>query len=158
MPEERCRLKRSHDEDARTAAQFVAEQAREYPPLLVWVEPDPAAVDLSGNTGRRLHSLPFGADFGERFAGMPLAEARLFWERAALHVVASEDEGCRWAKIEESDDGEGEEVMRDDGIEVLTVADRVRFGLPDEPALKLRAIQYLERGRLVGWRLVTGGR
>lgn len=165
MPEKRCFLKSTPGEDSRSVAQYVAEQARENAPSLVWVEPDPAAVDLDGGSGRRLHGLPFGTDFGGRFDGIPLVEARLFWARAALHVVAGEEGGCRWAKIEESDDGGGdgvEEVMRDEGIEVLTLADRARFGLPeaspDSQALRLRAIEYRQRGRLVGWRLVTGGR
>lgn len=155
MAEKTCSLKRDANDDDRDVAGFVADKARETPPpLLVWADPDPMAVDTQANQGRRMR-FPLSRDSSGWPADLPLVEARLFWKDAALHVIAKEGGGCRWARIEEQVGGNGEEVTRQE-FKVVALADRARFGLESGAALPgLRAIEYRQRGRLVGWRLIA---
>ncbi len=154
MAEKTCSLKRDSDEDDRDVAGFVAAKTGETPPpLLIWADPDPMAVDTQSNCGRCM-SFPLSKDTSHWPTDLPLAEARLFWKHAALHVIAKNGGGCCWARVEEQDGGSGEEVTRQE-FKVVALADRARFGLEAEAALPgLRAIEYRQRGRLVGWRLV----
>lgn len=139
MADTLCKLKREHEQNEKTCnvAKFIARKAKENPPLLTWADPDPTAVNPEGNTGRRTDFQPLVRGIPEWPADVPLAEARLFWKSSALHVVAKDGGGCRWAKIEESDDGE--EFMRSE-MKVLTLRDRKRFGLDTETDLELSAV------------------
>jgi len=155
MSETRCNLKRDRGEANCSIAEFIATRAEKTPPLLIWAEPNPSAVDLAGNTGRRIHSLPLVRGIPEWLDKVPLTEARLFWQNLALHVVARDEGGCLWATIEEGADG-GEEVIRSER-RVVTLADHQRFGLMEQPAFSdLRAIEYRQQGRLVAWCLTLG--
>lgn len=152
MPEKSCTLKRSVDEDIRDVAEFVTAQVGAIPPLLIWADPDPMAMDAHGNYGR-LMDFPLARDTSNWPSGVPIAEARLFWKDSALHVVARNGGGCRWVRIEEQ---AGDEVVRDE-FKVAAVVDRTRFGLEEGATLPgLRAIEYRQEGRLVGWRLTIG--
>jgi len=156
MPEEvkRCRLAREPGEDSCSVLAFIERKAREQPPRLVWIEPDPEAVEIGPGGGRRIAALPLAGGAPESWPDdwreLPLAEARLFWDRSAMHVIAAEG-GCRWAWIEEQ---EGDEVEREESS-VFTHQDAKRYGLQSAKlAGKLVAVGYRERGRLVGWRLM----
>lgn len=156
MPEEvkRCRLAREPGEDSCSVLAFIERKAREQPPRLVWIEPDPGAVAMGPDGGHRIAALPLAGGAPESWPDdwreLPLAEARLFWDRSALHVIAAEG-GCRWVRIEERDGDEVERVVSS----VFAQSDATRYGLaPAAVEGPLIAIQYRERGRLVGWRLM----
>ena len=164
-----CSLQCTHDEDDRDVSKFVAEQATAREPVLAWADPDPEPSHLPA-----FDKLGFRADFAPLAKGTPewqhdivLAEARLFWPDAALHVVAKVGGGCRWAKVEEMTSGQNVEEQATDNanlrikavlrtsFRVLTLRDHARFGIEDWPKdfEKLTAIEYRQAGRLVAWRL-----
>ncbi len=129
-------------------------------PSLVWLEPNPREVDLKTPNGRRIDSPSLTEGFpawlnGENEPSM--VEARLFWDRAALHVIADPGgESCRWDLLWETQtpSEDGIRVRRDE-YPVHTLKDRARFGFEIESAdLKLKMVEYREGGRLVAWRLV----
>jgi hypothetical protein len=169
MPEEvkRCRLAREPGEDSCSVLAFIERQARERPPRLVWVEPDPAAVAMGPGGGRRIAALPLAGGTPESWPDdwreLPLTEARLFWPTSALHVLAHDD-GCRWVRIEERDrdavEHEDREECDEDVVErvvssAFAQSDASRYGLaPAAVQGPLISIQYRKRGRLVGWRLM----
>lgn len=153
MPDTPCKLKRDNNEEKCSVAEFIAKMTQGTPPVLAWADPEPTAADLEGNTGRRTNFQPLVRGIPNWHDDIPLAEARLFWENAALHVITKDGGGCQWAKIEESKDGE--EFMRSE-IKVLTLRDRTRFGLDPETDFELSAVEYRQQGRLVAWRLTTG--
>lgn len=156
--EKTCALRiQSRQDDSRRLAEVIAHQAGESPPLLVWAEPDPLYVDLVNHTGRRGAFTPLARGVPSWPDDLPLVEARLFWPRAALHVVAREEGGCNWTRIEEADPEGKETDYRRTAFSVHTLRDRDRFGLPDESRIEdLMAIEYRQRGRLVAWRLMIG--
>src|SRR5208283_1697018 len=97
------------------------------PPLLAWAEPDPVSADLSNNTGRRSNFVPFVVGSPTWPDDLLLLEARLFWENAAIHIVAEKGGGCSWVTLEEKNSGDS--VVRRE-LPVLTIRDRKRgFGL-----------------------------
>ena len=166
MPEEvkRCRLARIPGEDSCSVLAFIERKARERPPRLVWIEPDPEAVEIGPGGGRRIAALPLAGGAPESWPDdwreLPLTEARLFWPTSALHVLASDD-GCRWVRIEERDGDAVEREERDEDVvervvsSVFAQSDASRYGLsPAAVEGPLIAIQYRKRGRLVGWRLM----
>lgn len=140
--------------DPRPVAEIIATAISNAPPLLAWADPDPLHINLTNRSGRR-------EDFQPLMRGasllwphdLRLLEARLFWRDAALHVVARDDGGCRWTRIEER---AGTEFRREE-FSVHPIRDRQRFGLSDsdDATIKnLMAIEYRQRGRLVAWRLM----
>lgn len=156
--ENACALRiQTHEDDSRRVDEVIAHQAGESPPLLTWAEPDPFYVDRLNRTGRRSDFVSLVRGAPSWPADLPLVEARLFWPGAALHVVAREDGGCSWTRIEEADpEGKDTDYMRT-AFSVHTLRDRDRFGLPDESRIEdLTAIEYRQRGRLVAWRLMIG--
>lgn len=158
-PETTCALRISpRQDDHRSVAEVIAQHAGEAAPLLAWAEPDPLHV-APDKHGRRDDFKPLVQGVPSWPADLPLAEARLFWPTAALHVVAREGGGCSWTRIEEGGaDGEMLLAMRTE-FSVHALSDLARFGLAAHEALKglpLRAIEYRERGRLAAWRLTIG--
>jgi hypothetical protein len=146
-------IRKTGSEEACTIAEFIRAQAEQCPPLLAWAEPEHTAVDVNGATGRRRDFALLVTGEPAWPDGVPLVEARLFWEKAALHVIAT-DKGCRWARIEEGG-SKGEEVTRSK-TPVFTLRDRNRFGLNEEQEIsELIAIEYRQHGRLVAWRLIN---
>ena len=128
-------------------------------PLLTWGDPVPTWRRSDGTTGRVDNFQPLVIGAHSWGVDLPLAEARLFWADAALHVVASEGTGCRWARIQECAQGDasmGEQFSRSTST-VMTLRDRSRFGLGigDIKDMNLIAIEYRSQGRLVAWRLET---
>ena len=158
--ENACALRiQSRQDDSRPLAEVIAHQAAESPPLLAWAEPDPLYVDRVNRTGRRGDFVPLVRGVPASWpADLPLVEVRLFWSRAALHVVAREHGGCAWTRIEElAPEGKETDYSRT-GFSVHTLRDRQRFGLPNETGIDdLMAIEYRQRGRLIAWRLMIGG-
>lgn len=158
MTEISCWLKRTRGEAECGIREFIASQLVAEGPLILWLDPDPLAVDYNGPTGRRLDALPLVE--GAPPAGMldvPLAEARIFWKEAALHVIASEGGGCRWARIEESREAEDDEArVQREIIPVLSLRDQARFGFDDRQEIEnLQAVMYKRQGRLLAWRLLA---
>jgi hypothetical protein len=156
--ENACALRiQTQQDDSRRLAEVIAHKAAESPPLLAWAEPDPLYVDRLNRTGRRGDFVPLVLGAPDWPADLPLVEARLFWPRAALHVVAREDGGCVWTRIEETDPEGKETDYRRNEFSVYTLRDRHRFGLSDDIVIDdLMAIEYRQRGRLVAWRLMIG--
>jgi len=125
--------------------------------LLAWAEPDPLYVDRFNRAGRHGDFVPLVRGVPSWPTDLPLVEARLFWPGAALHVVAREEGGCRWTRIEETDPEGQDTDYRRTTFSVYTLRDRDRFGLPDESRIAdLMAIEYRQRGRLIAWRLTIG--
>lgn len=126
------------------------------PPLLAWAEPEPAALNEGGISGR-LHGFRPLVEGTPDWNGLSLVEARLFWQRAALHVLADGNGGCRSVWIEECEEGES---MTRVETPVLTLRDTQRFGLAGTgwAQRKLTAIEYRQAGRLVAWRLLLDRR
>lgn len=145
------------ESDHRSVNQVIAYQAGQYLPLLAWAEPDPLHVKLSNHSGRREDFLPLVRGIPCWPDDLPLVEARLFWDKAALHVVANESGGCAWTRIEEVDGTEDIEAMRymRSTMRVHARQDMARFGLKNLESLSgLQVIEYRDCGRLVAWRLV----
>lgn len=151
-----CNLRMQTEQDRRSVAEVIAEQARDSTPQLAWAEPDPRQVAFAKRGGRRSDFTPLQRAVPSWPSDLPLVEARLFWPMAALHVVAREDGGCAWSRIEELDAGSGnDEFMRAD-FPIYTIRDFYRFGLPEDTSITdLTAIEYRQRGRLVAWRLIA---
>lgn len=158
MTDSHCRIDFSPVKEASSVADLIRQKAQEAEPLLAWAEPDPLHVDVSNSTGRRSDFEPLVRGMPSWPADLPLVEARLFWAKSALHVVAKEGGGCLWVRIEELADGNsGTEVARS-VIPVYTLRDMNRFGLEKGLALEgLRAVEYRQQGRRVAWRLVING-
>ncbi|EGV32667.1 hypothetical protein ThidrDRAFT_1152 [Thiorhodococcus drewsii AZ1] len=152
-----CALHMHTEKDLRSVAEVIADQAGKAPPLLAWADPDPLHVDLVNRTGRHGDFVPLAQGVPSWPADLPLVEARLFWPRAVLHVVACEKGGCVWTCIKEvTADDDTLPAMRSE-IPVHTRRDLARFGLSAHEVVEgLRAIEYRERGRLVAWRLTIG--
>jgi hypothetical protein len=152
-----CALRVDTEYDARNVAEVAAHQASQDAPLLAWAEPDPLHVALGKGAGRREDFLPLQRGAPSWPADLPLIEARLFWPTTALHIIACEDGGCRWTRIEEvTADNETLMVMRSQ-FPVHTLRDAARFGFSaQKPIEGFRAIEYRQRGRLVAWRLIAG--
>jgi hypothetical protein len=156
MTETRCRVvlgKRTSK--PYSVANLVQEKVKEGAPLLAWAEPHPLRTDLSGSTGRRSDFDPFVCGRPSWPVDFPLVEARLFWDKTAVHVVAEEEGGCTWVCLREVDAGsDGLEVLRCE-FPVLSLRDSKRFGLQTLQEIEgLYAIEYWQHGRLVAWRLV----
>lgn len=155
MTDNTCALRIQTQNETRTVMEVIAEEAGKAPPLLAWADPDPLHVNLSNHSGRR-------EDFKPLVQGAPLwpqdlrlLEARLFWRDAALYVVAREDGGCSWTRIEEI---AGTNFRREE-FYVHTISDRKRFGLSDDSTIQtLMAIEYKQRGQLLAWRLTMATR
>lgn len=146
-------IARTHGDDGKTVAAFIVAQAHEQPPLLAWAEPQATALNENGGAGRRTDFQPLVSGSPDWPANLPLAEAYLFWEHSSLHVVAKESGGCRWARIEETSQGEEVATAR---TPVLALRDWQRFGLAKALCTdKLTAIEYRRGGRLIAWRLIT---
>jgi hypothetical protein len=142
-------------ETSTSVADLIRQKAQEAEPLLAWAEPDPLHVDVSNSTGRRNDFEPLVRGIPSWPDDLPLVEARLFWAKSALHVVAKEGGGCVWVRIEEVSEGSGETEVARSVIPVYTLRDLKRFGLESGPAFeRLRAVEYRQQGRLVAWRLV----
>lgn len=147
-------LERSSGADARSVGQYIADYCSTQPkPQLAWAEPTPSALRADGARGRRRDFVPFVQGALRWPADLVLVEARMFWDTAALHVVADPDGGCRWARIEESASGQDEVVCS--YVPVQTLRDRARFGLGDDGQIsaRLTAVEYRRNGHLVAWRL-----
>ena len=159
MTDSQCCIVFSSGEASGSVADGVQQWVADAEPLLAWAEPDPIHVDIANRTGHRDDFKPLVIGRPSWPADVPLVEARLFWATSALHIVAKEDGGWRWARIEQvAEDSGGTKVARS-VIPVHTLRDFGRFGLLNGPAIQgLQAIEYREQGRLVAWRLVTGER
>lgn len=167
LGEKQCTIVRSHGQALeKSVLEFIKAHIKDNAciPRLAWAEPEPTAVGNDGMAGRRLDLVPLVAGCPNWPDDLPLVEARLFWEKTMLHVVATKDGGCAWARIEEiaenlADIGSGHTVMRL-SYPVLATTDLERFGI-QEPAHEidaaLLAVTYYQRGRLVGWRLALSG-
>jgi len=159
MTTHHCVVRIHTERDHRSVTKVIAHQAGQYLtlPVLAWAEPDPLHVELSNHSGRRADFLPLMRGIPCWPDDLPLVEARLFWDTAALHVVADESGGCAWTRIEELDgiqDVEGIQLMRST-MRIHTRRDMARFGLSNLSELSgLQAIKYLDGGRLVAWRLM----
>lgn len=156
MTEIPCWLGRTRGESECGVEVFLTSQLVADKPQLVWVDPDPLAVDYHGATGRRIAALPLvEGDPPAWMLGVPLAEARIFWQGAALHVVASEPGGCRWTRITESwEDGDGDERVQREIIRVLSLRDQARFGFKGAQGVaNLQGIIYKRQGLVRAWRL-----
>lgn len=156
MTDSQCHIIFSPGMDKSTiVADLIRQQVQKAEPLLAWAEPDPLYVDLSNNTGRRNNFEPLVCGTPSWPGDIPLVEARLFWARSALHVVAREGGGCAWVRIEEISENSGEAEVARSVIPVYTLRDLNRFGLERKPMFEgLQAIEYRQQGRLVAWRLV----
>lgn len=156
MTDSHCRIVFSPGTDASTSVtDLIGQKAQEAKPLLAWAEPDPLHVDVSNSTGRRTGFEPLVCGMPSWPADLPLVEARLFWAKSALHVVAREGGGCSWVRIEEVAEGNGETQVARSVIPVYTLRDLNRFDLQSGPAFEgLYAVEYRQQGRLVAWRLV----
>ena len=154
MNGEKCAITISADDSTATLADLVTAEAAKAAPLFAWAEPDVMAAVIDNRTGRRPDFRPFVRGKPDWPADLPLVEARLFWETAALHVVAL-DTGCRWARLEEG--GNLEAIRR--AFPVHTLKDGRRFGMTgDEGDIGgLTAVEYWREGRLIGWRLTKAG-
>lgn len=156
MTEIPCWLGRTRGESECGVEVFLANQLAADRPQLVWVDPDPLAVDYHGATGRRFVALPLvEGDPSAWMLGIPLAEARIFWRGAALHIVASDTGGCRWTRITEFwEDSTGDERVQREIIRVLSLRDQARFGFKDTQGFEnLQAILYKRQGLIRAWRL-----
>ncbi|MDG4584357.1 MAG: hypothetical protein P9E67_09790 [Candidatus Competibacter sp.] len=155
MTDSQCRIVFSPGTDASTSVtDLIRRKAQETKPLLAWAEPDPLHVDVSNSTGRRSDFEPLVCGMPSWPTDLPLVEARLFWASTALHVVVKEGGGCAWVRIEEASKGSGGAEVARSVIPVYTLRDLKRFGLQGEMTIKgLRAVEYRQQGRLVGWRL-----
>jgi hypothetical protein len=156
--ENACALRIETRQDLGRIREVIDHQAGESPPLLAWAEPDPLYVDRLNRTGRRGDFVPLVLGAPPWPADLPLVEARLFWPKAALHLVARADGGCVWTRIEEGGADENRLLVTrsEFPVHVHGRGDLARFGLAPHAALEglpLRAIEYRERGRLVAWRL-----
>jgi len=152
------KLIRSNDKSDSSVLKYVTEIAQKESPLLAWADPVPTARNSARKPGRYVGFNPLAVGVPNWPENLPLAEARLFWANAALHIVANEGAGCRWARIEEAANNEvsqGEAFSRSE-IPILTLRDRDRFGLTesDDDEMNLVAVEYRQQGRLMGWRLV----
>lgn len=158
ISEKTCALRiRPQQRDPRGLAEVIADAVHPCAPLLAWAEPDPLHVALTNHTGRRGTFTPLVQGMPSWPTDLPLVEARLFWPRAALHVVACETGGCSWTRIEEADPEGKETDYIPVALSVYTLRDHDRFGLPDESRIEdLMAIEYRQRGRLMAWRLMIG--
>jgi hypothetical protein len=164
-----CYIKRTFS--TADAAQTVAAYARgaitaANLPQLAWAEPKPDWM-ANGKPGRCDAFRPLLIKPDSALTGwpsdLPLAEVRLFWENATLHIVANEQGGCRWAGIEELAKETGKQDDPDiicvshETLPVYTLRDLKRFGLTHDASAplpeKLNAITYHQQGRLVAWRL-----
>lgn len=157
MNERRCRIYISAGKFDGSLADFLETKANEPAPLLAWAEPDLTKVVLDNDTGRRDDFQPLVRGAPHWPADLPLVEAGLFWQKAALHVVA-EDQGCGWVRVDEgSGTGEGVEVAREQ-FDIHTLRDwqRFGFGAASHAIEKLSAVQYRRDGRLIAWRLLEG--
>jgi hypothetical protein len=136
-------------------SEFISDQCKKQPPLLAWADPVPYTRNTDGKPGRRSDFHPLVQGTPSWPANLPLAEARLFWQDAGLHVVAEEGGGCRWARIQECATGDNE-CSRSE-TRVLSLRDRERFGLAEDHAVPktLVAVEYRQQGRLVAWRLLV---
>lgn len=159
-----CWLRRSRGQAECSASAFITSHLGAESPLLLWVDPDPLAVDYRGPTGRRLLALPLvEGNAPDWMLNVPLTEARIFWKQSALHVIADEAGGCRWARIEEATEGDkngnGDSArVQREVIPVLTLSDRdrARFGITDRHSIEnLQAVLYKRQGLLKAWRLLT---
>lgn len=159
MTDSQCCIVFSSGEASGSVADGVRQWVADAEPLLAWAEPDPLHVDIANRTGHRDDFKPLVIGRPSWPADVPLVEARLFWATSALHIVAKEDGGWRWARIEQvAEDSGGTKVARS-VIPVHTLRDFGRFGLLNGPAIQgLQAIEYREQGRLVAWRLVINHR
>lgn len=182
MAEKTCKLVRYGGTEADCAVHaFVASKIREHPPILAWGEPDPLYVNLDNQTGRRDDFVPLVVGTPAWPENLPLAEVRLFWPDASLHVVDNEAGGCRWFRVEERpckqdaggigrrllcflfpalfsricESGASEVVYHEYQVHVLRKKDRARFGITANwPLINgLLAIEYRQQGHLVAWRL-----
>ncbi|MCB1821771.1 MAG: hypothetical protein KDI73_09370 [Candidatus Competibacteraceae bacterium] len=155
MTNSQCCIIFSHGEAAGSVADGVRQWVADVEPLLAWAEPDPLHVDIANRTGRRDDFKPLVIGMPSWPTDTPLLEARLFWATSALYIVARENGGWSWARIEEAAENSGGAKVACSVIPVHTLRDVGRFGVPDGPAIKgLQAIEYREQGRLVAWRLV----
>ncbi|MGB4334922.1 MAG: hypothetical protein WBJ41_08810 [Chromatiaceae bacterium] len=151
-----CLLRHSRGKSECGVGVFLASQLAADRPQLVWVDPDPLAVDYHGATGRRFMALPLvEGDPPAWMLEVPLAEARIFWQGAALHVIAGEAGGCRWTRITESrEDHDGDERVQREIISVLSLRDQARFGFKDAQGVEnLQAIIYKRQGLIRAWRI-----
>lgn len=159
MTSSKCGLQRTPSQKASLSVlELVRMKAAECEPVLAWAEPDPLQIELSNDTGRRADFVPLARGAPPWKDDLPLVEARLFWGKSALHVVAREGGGCIWTRFEEVKSGGDADVTRTE-TEVHTLRDRKRFGLQDQHSIEgLRAIEYRCQGRLIAWRLVIGAK
>ncbi len=147
--------RKSRQHPDQSIADFVRNWLDKYgtPPLLAWAEPEPAALNEDGTSGRLQGFRPL-VEGTPDWNGLSLVEARLFWQNAALHVLADGSGGCSSVWIEECEEGESMTRVK---APVLTLRDTQRFGQAGTgwAQRKLTAIEYRLAGRLVAWRLVT---
>lgn len=157
MTDSQCVIDRSADEEGQySVAEYVKRTAQDHPPLLAWAEPEPLAVDITNGTGRCDGFTALVRGMPAWSGDPPLTEARLFWATSALHVVAIEGGGCRWARIEENAQCTNGTLVARTVIPVHTLRDLVRFGLGDGQTIEgLCAVEYRQQGSLVAWRLTT---
>jgi len=170
-----CTIQQTTGNDNNSVADFIKQQ-EDSATALVWLEPDPRAVNLKNHTGRRCDEPPLSPGLPNWLRdgnGPPVIEARLFWASEALHVVANPDgTGCRWAFIKEkrpADDSlpkisapetfdNNQQVSREvhrEEYRVRTIQDLNRFGFDEgQSTFNLKMFEYREGGRLVAWRLV----
>lgn len=150
--------------DPRSVRDFVIAAAAQREPLLAWAEAEPIPVtDPDGRyqAGRikGFHPLVRGVPDWPKHIG--LAEARLFWEDGALHVISDGSEGCRFYRYGDARFEDSvhllENVERDEST-VVGLQDLSRFGLDTDAALSplrdtFRLITYRQGGRILAWRL-----
>jgi len=175
MTDSTCKIEQTTGNAKVSLADFLR-QRDDSPTALVWLEPDPRAVNLEKDTGRRCDEPPLTVGLPNWLSagnGPPVIEARLFWASEALHVVANPDgTGCRWAFIKEkrpADDSlpkisapetsdKNQQVSREvhrEEYRVRTIQDLDRFGFDkSQSTFNLKMFEYRVGGRLVAWRLV----
>lgn len=152
--EKECYLSWDASEETCSVSECVGKQDE---PLLAWAEPR-AGYMRNGNKGRieDFRAMVLGKPAWP--ADVPLVEARLFYADRAIHVVASGDQSCRQVVMKETDAGDQENKVRKRDKRVLPLCDWKRFGFAaDDKRFEiewLRAIEYLQDGRLAGWRLI----
>jgi hypothetical protein len=140
-----------------TVADFIeACCAQACAPQLAWAEPDVGYQH--GGKATRITNFDALVGGKPKWRGLPLAEARLFFAKKAIHIVSDPAQGgCRWVSLAEETSGAEKDKVYKEIKPVLALRDLQRFGFTQGYGIdKLFAIEYRRHGRLMGWRLVRG--
>lgn len=127
-------------------------------PLLSWVEPSfpdeqwwyPEAserVQANWLAQRGWPCVP------PELGSIPLAEARVFWNKKMLHLVAT-DEGSRWCLYWESQEEKGRVFTYED-TSIYMRRDWARFGLEASDSFEQVLVRsYFDGAQLFAWRCI----